>query len=172
MHGDVEDSVLGDAQALGAVHGGVGVAEHVLGTHRIGSAAQRDADRGRGEDFLPVDVEGHRQLALHPLRHAGSIGGVLHALDQHRELVAAQARHRVPGAPGPLQPPRDLDEQLIARAVPERVVHHLEAVEVEEEHREPAAPASLGALQRHAQPLHEQGAVGEPGERVVERGVP
>ena len=172
VHGHVEDGVLGDAQALGPVHGGVGVAQHVLGPDLQGPAAQRDADRGAGEHLLPVDLERHRQLALHALGDARRIGRVLHPFHQHGELVAAQPRHRVARAARALQPARDLDEQLIAGTVTERIVHHLEPVEVEEEDREPAAAAALRPLQRHPQPLHEQGAVGQPGERVVERRVP
>ena len=53
-------------------------------------------------------------------------------------------------------------------AVAERVVDVLEVVEVDQQHRghRPAAPA---AGQRVADAVGEQGAVGEPGQRVVER---
>jgi hypothetical protein len=52
--------------------------------------------------------------------------------------------------------------------VAERVVDLLEAVDVEEQHddRRTGAPA---AIQRHPQPVQEERAVGQPGERVVQR---
>ena len=52
----------------------------------------------------------------------------------------------------------------------ERVVDGLEAVEVEEEHRGAAArPAPARAAQRLLEPVEEQRAVGQAGERVVQR---
>src|SRR5438045_1569287 len=57
-------------------------------------------------------------------------------------------------------------------AVSARVVDDLEAVQVEEEDGEAGAAAALRSLERHAEALHEERAVGQPGERVVEGGVP
>ena len=58
-------------------------------------------------------------------------------------------------------------EQLVAGEVPEAVVDQLEAVEVEEQHGEQVAPAAAGPVERALQPLHEEGAVGQAGERIV-----
>src|SRR5207253_4829690 len=96
----------------------------------------------------------------------------LDALDEYGELVASQPRHRIARAPRPFQAPRDLDEELVARAMAQRVVHHLEAIEVEEQHCKTAAAASLRAFERHSQALHEERAVRQSGERVVEGGMP
>src|ERR671938_471588 len=49
-------------------------------------------------------------------------------------IVAAEAGDRVVRAQGGLQPARDRLQQLVAAGVAERVVDHLEAVDVEEEH--------------------------------------
>ena len=88
--------------------------------------------------------------------------------DQDGELVAAQPRHRV-GAPGAGQEPLGRrDEQPVALGVAQAVVHGLEVVEVEEQHRHRRA-APLRQRQRVAHPVAEQRPVGEPGERVVER---
>ena len=58
-------------------------------------------------------------------------------------------------------------EQLVADRMAERVVDALEAVEIEIEHRELVAAADAG--QRLGEPLAEQHAVGQIGQRVVAR---
>ena len=63
---------------------------------------------------------------------------------------------------------REVGEQHVARVVAERVVDQLEAVEVDEEHREPAL-VPLRLRERLLQALAEHRAVEEPGERVVAR---
>ena len=68
-----------------------------------------------------------------------------------------------------LQAPGDLHEKLVAGAVAEAVVHHLEPVEIEEEHREVRRFTPLRPRERDLQAVLEEGAVGKPGERVVER---
>ena len=60
------------------------------------------------------------------------------------------------------------DEQLVAGLVPEGVVDGLEAVEVEEQQRQqPRVPAQ--PVQPGLEVLAQQRAVGQPGERVVQR---
>src|SRR5712692_11075820 len=58
---------------------------------------------------------------------------------------------------------------LVTRHVAEAVVEHLEAVEVDEQNREVVALAAAHARQRLAEAVHEERAVGQPGERIVER---
>ncbi len=58
---------------------------------------------------------------------------------QHAELVAAQPRHHQAALGGRrLEPSRDLHQQAVADVVAEGVVDVLEAVEVEQRHRQPA----------------------------------
>jgi hypothetical protein len=64
------------------------------------------------------------------------IAGALH---QNDELIAAEARDDVARAHHLVEPKRRLLQQLVAGFVPLRVVDHLEAVEVDEEHREHAS---------------------------------
>jgi hypothetical protein len=87
-------------------------------------------------------------------------------LEQHRELVAAQPRHGVAAARGREQPLGHAAQQRVARGVAERVVDPLEAVEVEHQHRH---LLGVRAGERLGQPLAQPGAVGQPGERVVQR---
>src|SRR3954471_4145267 len=71
---------------------------------------------------------------------------------------------------GGLQPLGDGLQQLVAGLVAERVVDHLEAVEVEEQHgRARLRVVAAGAPDRLVEAVEEQHAVGEAGERVVER---
>ena len=71
-----------------------------------------------------------------------------------------------PSRSAPLQPLGDDLEQLVAVVVPERVVDLLEAVEVDEQHRDRALRAH--ALDRALDALVEERAVRQAGERVVE----
>ena len=59
-------------------------------------------------------------------------------------------------------------QHLVAARVPEAVVDGLEAVEVEEEHGQRRVLALLAA-DRVVEPVEEQHAVRQPGQRVVER---
>ena len=89
-------------------------------------------------------------------------------LDEHRELVAAQSRHRVGRAHAGEQPPRGLDEQRVTRAVPETVVDGLEVVEIEEQQRARRLRCACDARQRVLHAVAQQRAVRQPGQRVVE----
>ena len=97
--------------------------------------------------------------------------GVGDAVEQHGELVAAEARDGVAGAQRATQPARDGDQQLVADVVAERVVDELEAVEVEEQDGDAARPgrARCGAADRLVEAVEEQHAVRQPGQRVVQR---
>ena len=73
---------------------------------------------------------------------------------------------RATRSPGPhrrAQPVGHLDEQLVAGGVAERVVDDLEVVEVEEE----AGQAAGAGAEPLGDVLRQQGAVGQPGQRVV-----
>ena len=62
--------------------------------------------------------------------------------DRDRELVAAEARDQVAGAQHAPHALGDDLEQVVAGAVAERVVDHLEVVEVDEQHRDLVAAGS------------------------------
>ena len=93
----------------------------------------------------------------------GDLEGLLVGLDlgQHDELVTPQARHGVRGAHDVGQPRADLDEQLVAGLVTERVVDGLEAVDVEQEHRDTEAEA-LGTPERVLDAVEGQSRLGRP----------
>ena len=118
------------------------------------------------------DRERVAQRGEHALGDDAGLARVGDVLEQHGELVAAHARHGVAGADGRVEPARDGAQQLVPDGMPERVVHDLEAVEVEEEDRAAAAgPPPAGPSQRLLEPVEEQRPVRQPGQRVVHRGV-
>src|ERR1700756_4571945 len=55
---------------------------------------------------------------------------------QHRELIAAKASDRVLASQRRSQPGSDLEQELVAGDMTEGVVDLLEAVEIQDEHRE------------------------------------
>ena len=86
----------------------------------------------------------------------------------HDELVAAEAGHGVAGPHGRAQALPDLDQHVVARRVAVAVVDLLEVVDVDEEHAGRHLRA-LGPGERMLEPVAQQRAVGEPGQRVVQR---
>ena len=98
--------------------------------------------------------------------HVGGVGGALDLRQHHHELVAADAADGVHHAQLPHQALGDLLQHLVAGGVAERVVDVLEAVQVDEHHRGLLAVA-LARGQRLGEPVFQQAAVGQPGQRVV-----
>ncbi len=102
------------------------------------------------------------------LRHRGGLARLGDVLQQHAELVAADARDEVVAAHAGAQARGDHLEQAVAHVVAEPVVHLLEVVEVDEQH---GGGLVVAPRVRHgfARALLEHGAVRQPGERVVVR---
>jgi hypothetical protein len=98
-------------------------------------------------------------------RKAGDRAGVVQAVHDHGELVAAEARHQVALAQRSSQPLCDLLEQDVARLVPVGVVDGLEPVQVEQHDCDQLAMA-VGARQGLAQIVAEQHAVREAGQLI------
>ncbi len=96
----------------------------------------------------PWSVNGCATAASSRSATACGVRGGAHAVEQDREFIAAQprqrvfavaARHRVGRTQRRLQPPRQADQQLVAGEMTQAVVDQLEAIDVEEEHREAGA---------------------------------
>ena len=170
MHLRGEEHEATTTGLLRFVKSDVSVAQEVLGavTQAKGNAdADADVDAGLlagvklkrlGEDV--ADAVGD---------HLGS-GIERVALDEDHELVAAEPPNGVAIAQQPSQPGTDDAQQLVARGVTEGVVDHLEAVEVQEHHRELAMVAS-STCDRVIDAIEDQSAVGQIGERVMQREV-
>ena len=92
---------------------------------------------------------------------------ILDVEDDDGELVAAEPRDGIDLADGILEARGRLLDQLVAARMAERVVDGLEAVEVDIEQADLPVGARDGK-QRALQPVLEQRAVGQAGQRVVE----
>ena len=103
----------------------------------------------------PLRLNGDSKLGLNAARHVGRVAGVRNAVEQNRELVAAQPRHHVGFANAMLQTTRHRNQQLIADRMAQTVVDVLEAIEVEEEHGELIILVLLRAFDDELQVLSE-----------------
>ena len=90
-------------------------------------------------------------------------------LQEHAELVAAEARERIGSADTGLHHARELFQEAIAGLVPAGVVDHLELVEVEIEQHMAHAIATARGEQRLVEPRFELTTIDQSGER---RGLP
>ena len=132
---------------------------------------QGNANAGR--DLQALTVEKHRlgeQLAQGVGGGAHVLGDVieraLKAGEQHHEFVAAQSRDGVFDAHAGLQACRDDFQHRIAHRMAQRIVDVLEVVKVQKQQgAAQVLPGEQGTLL--AQAVHEQGAVGQVGQRVV-----
>jgi hypothetical protein len=172
------------AGVLGPVHGHVGVPQqrgggggHHGGAVRaalvgVGEGSrQGDPDAGRDDHPLAGPDRDRRSDRLpQPAGEGQGPVGVAHVLGQDDELVAPEAGHGVGRPHDPLEAAGHLDEQVVADGMAEGIVQHLEAVEVEEQHRHRPRPAP-GPGQCLAQLVHEQAAVGQPRQRIVQGAV-
>ena len=146
------------ARGLGRVHGGVGVAQDVLGAVVVG-AGPGDPHADRQRQAQPGHVEGPAEGAAHDL---GPLGGT-ERIDDEDELVAAQPGEELAVAHDAQELGRHVADQLVADVVAEGVVDRLEPVEVEES----TASGVVAGLQPDLELLQEAHAVGQPGQVVV-----
>ncbi len=154
---------------LREVHRHVGVLHHrllvlpLLGMHT-------DADARRDAALLPEDHDRLHDGRQNVARHHADLADVRNLLHEHDELVAAEPRDDVARAQALPQSCRHLAQQYVARFVAQRVVDHLEAVEIDEQHRELAVVATA-RLDREIEELSEHRAIGQTREAVVGREV-
>ena len=119
----------------------------------------------------PADRKRRAQRVLNAERDGVGLLLVAELVQENRELVAAQPGERVSLPQARLEAARHRGEQLVADQVAETVVDDLEAVEVEIQHREPAAAGPcLDRVEATPEPLHEDRAIAEPGQRIEDSG--
>ena len=152
------------AAGLRRVHRRIRLSEQVVEPFAV--RERGDADAHTDRDVARGERPGTFELPHDPL---GDQRGSLERLLQHDpELVATESSDGVDLAQRVTKPPGDVDENLVSGLVAKRVVHRLETVEVQVQDRDRGSlPA--GSSERMFQLLHEQRAVRQPGERVMER---
>ncbi len=161
------EAVAGAAGCLGAVHRRVGLPGQAVG-RLAGLGRERDAKAGAKLDHEAAELERLAEARQDLFGDPGGVGLALQALEQDRELVAAEPRHRV-GAPDHAQQALgDRGQQPVAGGVAIAVVDRLEAVEIEEDDRDqlPRRVSDLRAIeppQRPGQAVVEQRPVGQAG---------
>jgi len=155
------------APLLGLVHRDVGALhEHVdvLAVLR----ERGDPDAGAQLQAHAGDVERLCDRAAHGRGDRRALHRALDRAQQDRELVAAKPSDGVLLAEQLAQAGADLAQDLVAVVMAEGVVDLLEAIEVEQHHGQPV-PGARGAVDGLLGARPEEHAVGQPGQRVVER---
>ena len=143
IHRRVVDAGAVAAFVFGAIERHVGVTQNVAGI--VGAAVDHgDADRGADDDVVAVDRVGRAdrgddapgdRLQRIGIRGAGGDDG---------EFVAAEPGDEIVAAHDAAEALRDVENQLVADVVAERIVDVLEVVEVDVEHgRRRAAARAL-----------------------------
>ncbi len=164
-HLGVEELATAPAVLLRLVERDVRVAEECTRVD-LALAGERDA-HARGDECLEaVEIERLVERLDDALRDVLGLGDVLEVLAQHDELVTAETGDGVADAHDGADPLRSLPKQHIAGLVAQAVVHHLEVVEVEEQHAESAA-SPTDEVDRVLCAIEEEHAVRKVGERVV-----
>jgi hypothetical protein len=154
------------AGLLGAVHGGVGIADQVGGVG-VRAGGQRDADAAADEGVAVLERERLRQRLEQALRDGDRVVRAADVLADEDELVAAEAGGHLVAADGRAQALGDRQQEAVAGVVAEAVVDDLEAVEVDEQDGD-AAAASAGPVERALQAVHQQQPAREAGQRVAQ----
>src|SRR3546814_15091657 len=97
--------------------------------------SESDADRRGDHEAAIADGEGLLERLEQLLGEPASVLQRAAARDAHHELVPAEAGDHDLRRHAPAQAATGFDEDQVAFGVPVRVVHELEAVEVDEQHR-------------------------------------
>jgi hypothetical protein len=165
-HLDIEEAVAVAALRLGPIERQVRLLDQLVGLGAVGGS-RGNADAGADIHRVAFDVVGHPDDVDHALgKHRRRFTWVGLAGLNDGEFIAADPRQDVGLAQRRFEAQRRLLEQRVAGGMSERVVDDLEAVEIEDAHRErlsPAAQACPGLLDLG----HEECPVGESGQQVV-----
>src|SRR3990172_10560406 len=152
---------------LGAEHGRIGLSKQRFGV-RGGVGKRRNADAARDVNLRLADRKRHFERAQDPLSDGGNVERVIYLFEDDRELVAAEAGHGFAIASDAAQKLRHGLEHAVAGLVTKGIVDLLESIQVDEhEGRTLAGAARL--REGMVQPIMEQRAVDETGERIEVR---
>ncbi len=170
LHRRVEHRVAVLAQGLRLVQRQVGVLQQLLGA--VGKAG-RNADADRQHRLCERRLGQVDRLAQHVQDPLGDqLGQRVRAdgVDDHHELVAAEAPDGVVVAQHRLQPRADLSQDLVAGVMAEAVVDLLEAVDVDEQRGRADAQAPCTREHLLGTVEHER-SIGKVGQGIVQGAV-
>lgn len=105
---------------------------------------------------MPVDAQRQTQLGRQPRRYPCQARQIAVGIEQHGKLVSGQARNGVGLRQGIDQPPRHFLQQLIGDFMAEAVIEQFEAIQIDVQQCETAAPALPHALMGFVQAFAEQ----------------
>ena len=166
VHRRVVDAGAVAAFVLGAIERHVGVAQNVGGV--AGAAVdRRNADRGADDDVVAADHVGRADRGDDAAGDRLQRIGIGLAMGDDGEFVAAEARHQILAAHDAAQPLGDVEDELVADVMAERVVDVLEVIEVDVEHGRGRA-AGAHVVDHGFEPLAEIDAVGQAADRIVQ----
>ena len=165
VHLRLEEPIAVPATFLGVVHRCVGGLDQFL---RIRTVVGIDADPDGGGDMQLVvrDLVRRDERGDDFLRAGGRIVGVLDLGQHQNEFIPAQAADRVRAPDAPHEAPRHGLQQPVAHYMSQAVVHVLEPIQIEEQHGQAMAMAA-GEGNRLGEPIAQQHAVGQVGQKVV-----
>ena len=150
---------------LRAIHGGIGAAEEGVGGRSV-RGIQADADAGADRAFPAAENEGLRQGIEKPLRDRRGVFCAGDLREQHGEFVAAEPGGGIAVAQAGEQASRHALQHPVAGRVAQAVVDRLEVIQVQH-HDGGHALFAAGQRQRLGEPVAEEFAVGQVGQRVV-----
>jgi len=163
------------ACCLRLIHGNVRLLQNFVGAV-LGISKYRDPNAGTAAAFTPIQQVRFVQSSENFLGDCLGLGCCLlgkfaEILEQHHKLISAQARDRVGFSDVSENPPRNFLQQQVTDVMAERVVQGLEIVEIDEQQC-PLVLAARARSQTLPQPVQQQAAVGQTGERVKECEIP
>ena len=169
-HGFLKEAPSPPPQGLGAIDCGVGALQQQFGGARmLGKHANPHAHPDHHLQPVrrtPGLAHGPDQVA----RHGSGAIRVAQLAHHHRQLIARHAPQHITRAQSRLHLPRNVLEHLIARGMAIAVVHVLETVQIEQQHRH-----ALAAFARllHGQPhlMTKPAAIGQTRESILVRHV-
>ncbi len=128
------------AMALRMHHRDLGVLEHLLAPSRGLALVEHQPDRGGQEDLALLEGDRRRRRAPNHVGEADDPVGIVLRHQDDPELVAVDAGERVVRLQEPAEATRQRQEDRVAGGEADRVVHLLEAVEIEARARSAGCP--------------------------------
>src|SRR5262249_6022645 len=110
---------------------------------------------------------GGGQNTLNTFSHRERVFDAGDVLDQQRELISSEPCDGVGLPDAAAEPPSDYPEQLVSLRMPEAIVYDFESVEIDEQHSDTAS-CPIGARKGVPQPVHEEQAVGQSRQCIME----